>query len=198
MKKVDPYSLAAALVAIAMALVLSGKALAGDSSVDRDRTIRLATTTSTENSGLLGDLLPRFTRDTGYDVHVIAVGTGKALRMGRDGDVDVLLVHAPSAEKKFVRDGFGEQRLPVMYNDFVIVGPAGDPAGIAQATDAGVALARIARSGELGDLLLDLEFDDRVDGRTRCHRLGHLDAELRLGIALQRCDQVGRGVCRRP
>lgn len=113
---------------------------------DRANTIRLATTTSTENSGLLNDLLPRFKEATGYEVHVIAVGTGKALRMGRDGDVDVVLVHAPAAERKFVYEGFGEQRLPVMFNDFVLVGPASDPAGLASASDLGNALRRISET----------------------------------------------------
>ena len=106
--------------------------------------IRLATTTSTENSGLLKYLLPRFTAATGYKVHVIAVGTGKALRMGRDGDVDVVLVHAPAAEKKFIAEGYGEKRYPVMYNDFVIIGPANDPAAIRKANSADVAMKRIA------------------------------------------------------
>jgi tungstate transport system substrate-binding protein len=112
--------------------------------VAAERTIRLATTTSTENSGLLKVLLPHFERDTGYKVHVIAVGTGKALRMGRDGDVDVVLVHAPAAERQFVADGHGIERRYVMYNDFVIVGPRADPAGIRDMPDAAVALARVA------------------------------------------------------
>ena len=107
--------------------------------------LRLATTTSTENSGLLAELLPRFTRDTGIPVHVIAVGTGKALRLGRDGDVDVVLVHAPAAEKAFVEAGHGEKRYPVMHNDFVIVGPEADPAGLDEARNAADALSRIAR-----------------------------------------------------
>ena len=111
---------------------------------DRASTVRLATTTSTENSGLLNELLPRFKAATGYDVHVIAVGTGKALRMGRDGDVDVVLVHAPAAEQQFVDDGYGEQRLPVMFNDFVVVGPHEDPAGLAEAGGIADALGRIA------------------------------------------------------
>jgi len=111
---------------------------------DRTNTVRLATTTSTENSGLLDDLLPRFKAATGYEVHVIAVGTGKALRMGRDGDVDVVLVHAPAAEQKFVDEGYGEHRLPVMFNDFVLVGPHEDPAGLAKARDVADALGRIA------------------------------------------------------
>lgn len=117
--------------------------------LDRDKLVRLATTTSTENSGLLGDLLPRFRSASGYQVHVIAVGTGKALRMGRDGDVDVVLVHAPAAEQRFVDEGFGQQRLPVMFNDFVIVGPADDPAGVSEAGSAAAALGNIAAAGKL-------------------------------------------------
>ena len=112
---------------------------------ETNKIIRMATTTSTENSGLLRFLLPRFTQDTGYEVHVIAVGTGKALRMGRDGDVDVVLVHAPAAEMKFVNEGYGKKRHPVMYNDFVILGPADDPAGIGAAKNAAEALGKIAR-----------------------------------------------------
>jgi tungstate transport system substrate-binding protein len=126
-----------------VSLIVAGAVMA---SPDRADTVRLATTTSTENSGLLNDLLPRFKAATGYDVHVIAVGTGKALRMGRDGDVDVVLVHAPAAEQKFVDEGYGEHRLPVMFNDFVIVGPADDVAMIATADSAAQAFARIAGS----------------------------------------------------
>ena len=124
-------------------LVLNASALA---EFDRTQIVRLATTTSTENSGLLDELLPRFEAASGYRVHVIAVGTGKALRMGRDGDVDLVLVHAPAAEQRFVDRGFGEQRLPVMFNDFVLVGPHTDPAGLAQAADAADAMARISAS----------------------------------------------------
>lgn len=105
--------------------------------------IRLATTTSTVNSGLLDQLLPDFEQKSGYRVHVIAVGTGKALRMGRDGDVDIVLVHAPAAEQKFVADGYGEQRFTVMYNSFVIIGPAEDPAGIKKSKTISNALANI-------------------------------------------------------
>jgi len=112
-----------------------------------DKVLRLATTTSTENSGLLKFLLPRFERESGYKVHVISVGTGKALRMGRDGDVDVVLVHAPAAEQRFVADGHGIDRRDVMYNDFVIVGPATDPAGVRGWRDAAAALRRIAERG---------------------------------------------------
>jgi tungstate transport system substrate-binding protein len=106
--------------------------------------LRMATTTSTENSGLLETILPKFEKSSGYEVHVIAVGTGKALRMGRDGDVDVVLVHAPPAEKKFVDGGYGINRRQVMYNDFVIVGPANDPAGIKGMKDSAKALEKIA------------------------------------------------------
>jgi tungstate transport system substrate-binding protein len=116
----------------------------GLANADTNKTIRLATTTSTDNSGLLKELLPEFQADTGYNVHVIAVGTGKALRMGRDGDVDVVLVHARAAEDEFVAKGYGEKRFGVMYNDFVIVGPQSDPAGLAKAKDAMTALQRIA------------------------------------------------------
>ncbi|MCU7922072.1 MAG: substrate-binding domain-containing protein [Candidatus Thiodiazotropha sp. (ex Dulcina madagascariensis)] len=109
-----------------------------------NKTIRLATTTSTDNAGLLAELLPPFTASTGYPVHVIAVGTGKALRMGRDGDVDLVLVHARAAEDKFVAQGYGEKRYGVMYNDFVLVGPESDPAAIAAAKDATTALKKLA------------------------------------------------------
>ena len=107
-------------------------------------TVRLATTTSTDNSGLLGVLVPRFEASSGYRVQVIATGTGKALRMGRDGDVDVLLVHAPVAEQAFVEAGYGERRHGVMYNDFVLVGPVADPAGVGATTDIATALQAIA------------------------------------------------------
>ena len=111
--------------------------------------VRLATTTSTDNSGLLAVLLPPFEQKSGYQVHVIAVGTGKALRLAREGDVDLVLVHARAAENKLIADGFGVDRRDVMHNDFVIVGPPADPAGVKGMQDAGAALARIAASGQL-------------------------------------------------
>ena len=107
--------------------------------------IRLASTTSTENSGLLEFLIPFFEEKTGSQVNVIVAGTGQALRMGRDGNVDVLLVHAPNAEKKFVQSGFGVNRRKVMYNDFVFVGPENDPADILGETDALKVLEKIAQ-----------------------------------------------------
>ncbi|HAQ32834.1 MAG: substrate-binding domain-containing protein [Alphaproteobacteria bacterium] len=106
--------------------------------------ITVASTTSTQNSGLFGRILPLFTEATGVAVRVIAVGTGQAIRLARRGDADVLFVHDPRAEQAFVADGFGVDRREVMYNDFVVVGPAGDPAAISGMDDAAAALARIA------------------------------------------------------
>ncbi len=111
--------------------------------------IRLATTTSTENSGLLARLLPAFEKSHPYKVQVIAVGTGKALRLLREGDVDVALVHARVAEDKLVAAGFGVNRRDVMYNDFVIVGPADDPVKIQGSSDAIEAIQHIADSHSL-------------------------------------------------
>jgi tungstate transport system substrate-binding protein len=105
--------------------------------------LRLATTTSTANSGLLEFLIPRFTRETGIEVHTIAVGTGKALRLGREGDVDIVLVHARAAEDAFVEAGYGVDRADVMYNDFIIVGPRSDPAGAASSDSVARVLQRI-------------------------------------------------------
>lgn len=93
-------------------------------------TLMMATTTSTDNTGLLDELAPMFKEDTGIELKWTAVGTGKALKMGENCDVDVLLVHAPAAEKAFVEAGFGKDRREIMYNDFVIIGPEADPAGV--------------------------------------------------------------------
>ncbi len=106
--------------------------------------ITLASTTSTQNSGLFGHILPIFEAATGVQVRVIAVGTGQALRLARQGDADVLLVHHKPSEEAFVADGFGVERFDVMYNDFVIVGPLADPAGVRGSTDATASLAKIA------------------------------------------------------
>ena len=106
-------------------LVLSAATLAGQSGE-----LKMATTTSTENSGLLEVLIPSFEKLTGIKIKVIAVGTGKALALGRSGDVDLVLVHALKAEQLFVQQGYGVKRYNVMHNDFVIIGPADDPAGI--------------------------------------------------------------------
>jgi tungstate transport system substrate-binding protein len=108
--------------------------------------IRLSTTTSTENSGLLKWLLPVFEAKTGAKVHVISVGTGKALELAKNGDVDVTLVHARPLEDKFVADGYGVDRRDVMYNDFIVAGPVSDPAGIRGSKDVIVAFRKIAAS----------------------------------------------------
>jgi tungstate transport system substrate-binding protein len=104
----------------------------------------LATTTSTQDSGLLDVLIPLFEEQSGYTVQTVAVGTGQALKMGEEGNADVLLVHAPASEKALMDAGFGAERLLVMHNDFIIVGPAADPAGIKGGTSALEALKKIA------------------------------------------------------
>jgi tungstate transport system substrate-binding protein len=109
-----------------------------------DKVIKMSTTTSTENSGLLDVLLPEFEKDTGIQVKVFAKGTGAAIRDGMDGNVDIIFVHAKAREEKFVADGYGAYRLGVMHNDFVIVGPEADPAAIRGKKDATRALRMIA------------------------------------------------------
>ena len=111
----------------------------------QERFITMASTTSTEQSGLFPHLLPAFKKASGIDVRVVAVGTGQALDIGRRGDADVLFVHDQAAEEKFVAEGYGVKRSPVMYNDFLIVGPQSDPAG-ARGKDVVAALQKIAAS----------------------------------------------------
>ncbi len=130
------------LLATAVALALA----TGLPAHAADRFITVASTTSTENSGLFKAILPQFTRATGIEVRVVAQGTGQALRTARNGDADVVFVHAKAAEEKFVADGFGVKRNPVMFNDFVIVGPKADPAKVRGTDDAPVALRLIAAS----------------------------------------------------
>jgi len=110
----------------------------------QERNITVASTTSTEQSGLFGHMLPIFTRETGLAVRVVALGTGQALDVGRRGDADVVFVHDRAAEERFVAEGFGGPRRHVMFNDFVITGPAADPARIAGLGDTVEALRRIA------------------------------------------------------
>ena len=112
-----------AFLILALVLGLGTVALAGP-------VLKMASTTSTANTGLLDFLAPLFQKDTGIELQFVAVGTGKALALGQNCDVDVLLVHAPAAEKKYVADGFGKDRKEVMYNDFVIIGPKDDPAKV--------------------------------------------------------------------
>ncbi len=113
------------------------------------KTVILATTTSTQDSGLLDVLVPMFEKETGYMVKTIAVGSGQAMKMGERGEADVLLVHSPAAEKKFMADGYGVSRKLVMHNDFIIVGPADDPAKIKGTKTTQDAFKKIAATGAL-------------------------------------------------
>lgn len=128
---------------IHVAALLAALSLCGPASA-AGRYITVASTTSTENSGLFGHLRPLFTAKTGIQVRVVAVGTGQALKLARNGDADVLFVHHRPSEEQFVREGYGVRRYDVMYNDFVLLGPAADPAGVRGLDDISAALARIA------------------------------------------------------
>jgi tungstate transport system substrate-binding protein len=123
-----------------LAVLVAGATLAAQA---QDKFIVMASTTSTEQSGLFAHLLPAFKKASGVDVRVVALGTGQALDMGRRGDADVVFVHDQVAEEKFVADGFGLKRQPVMYNDFVVVGPKSDPAGV-KGKDVTAALQKLA------------------------------------------------------
>src|SRR6187397_3666870 len=126
------------LAAVAAAAVLSGTPVSA-----QDKSIVVSSTTSTQDSGLFGYILPLFKQKTGIDVKVIAQGTGQALDTGRRGDADVVFVHARAQEQRFVADGHGVKRYPVMYNDFILVGPKSDPAGINGTKDIVAALKTI-------------------------------------------------------
>ncbi len=128
------------LAILVTSLGLLPTAVAGDDPV----AITIASTTSTENSGLLDAILPRFTARTGFGARVVAVGTGQAIRLARRGDADVLFVHDRASEERFVSDGFGVERYDVMYNDYVVVGPASDPARIRGLSSVEEALRTIA------------------------------------------------------
>ena len=150
----------------------------------QDKHIVMASTTSTEQSGLFGHLLPVFKQATGIDVRVVAVGTGQALDMARRGDADVVFVHDTAAEEKFVAEGFSTKRMPVMYNDFVVVGPASDPARL-KGNDIAAALAKVNAG--------DAPFISRGD------KSGTHAAELRLwqaaGIDLAKAKPAGYKEC---
>lgn len=130
---------------LACAMVVLG--LIGGGVTADERSIIVQSTTSTQNSGLFDHILPDFEDATGILVKVVAVGTGQAIRNSMNGDGDVLLVHARDAEEEFVAGGYGVERFDLMYNDFVIVGPLSDPAGIKGIADAGAALMHVARNG---------------------------------------------------
>jgi len=163
--------------------VLAGLLMAASASA-QDRVIVMASTTSTEQSGLFAHLLPLFKRATGIDVRVVAVGTGQALDTGRRGDADVVFVHDTAAEEKFVAEGFALKRMPVMYNDFVLVGPSADPART-QGNDIAAALGKVAAAGAV--------FISRAD------KSGTHAAELRLwqatGIDVARAKPAGYREC---
>jgi tungstate transport system substrate-binding protein len=129
------------LIAIGASLVVAVSAYA------QDKSIVVASTTSTEDSGLFRHILPLFKAKTGIDVKVVAQGTGQALDTGRRGDADVVFVHAKPAEEKFLAEGFGVARYPVMYNDFVLIGPKSDPAGVNGGKDIVAALKAIKDKG---------------------------------------------------
>lgn len=145
----------------------------------QERSITVASTTSTEQSGLFGHILPIFTRESGIAVRVVALGTGQALDVGRRGDADVVFVHDRAAEERFVADGFGGPRRHVMFNDFVITGPAADPARIAGLGDTAEALRRIAAA--------------RAPFISRGDRSGTHAAELRLWQQAGVDPATGRG-----
>jgi tungstate transport system substrate-binding protein len=131
------------IIAVAAAALIAGLSAAAA----QDKSIVVSSTTSTQDSGLFGHILPIFKAKTGIDVKVVSQGTGQALDTGRRGDADVVFVHAKSAEEKFIAEGFATKRYPVMYNDFVLIGPKSDPAGIKGGKDIVAALKAIKDKG---------------------------------------------------
>lgn len=148
-----------AIIAIIVVAVVIGTAFAFVLTSGGKASLRMATTTSTQDSGLLDYVLPEFESKYGCKVEVIAVGSGQAMEMGKRGDVDVLLVHSPAAEQSFVAGGYGTDRTQVMYNNFVIVGPSSDPAGTGQARNATDAFQRMYDNGTAGNV----KFVSRAD-----------------------------------
>ena len=137
-----------ALLRVALTLAIGVLTFSGAASGE-SRKITVASTTSTQNSGLFEWLLPQFTAESGIEVQVVAVGTGQAIRIATNGDADLLLVHHEASERKFVADGLGLERHPVMHNDFVLVGPGADPAGIGGMSDIATALRRIGEGEQV-------------------------------------------------
>lgn len=128
-------------------IALTASILFGTSVLAQEKSIVVASTTSTQDSGLFGYLLPLFKAKTGIEVKVVAQGTGQALDTARRGDADVVFVHAKAAEEKFLAEGFGVRRYPVMYNDFVLIGPRSDPAGIGGSNDIVAAFRKVKDTG---------------------------------------------------
>jgi tungstate transport system substrate-binding protein len=144
------YFMSKSMVVIAVSLFLTALFLCPSIAADRlQKNVILATTTSTQDSGLLDVLIPIFEKETGYFVKTISVGSGQAMKMGEKGEADVLLVHSPDAEKNFIAQGFGINRMLVMHNDFIIVGPPADPAKIKGMKSTTEALKMIAQAGAL-------------------------------------------------
>jgi tungstate transport system substrate-binding protein len=143
MKKFGAHAMFGCMILLLSALVTLSPAAA------QQRNVILATTTSTQDSGLLDVLIPMFEKKTGYMMKTIAVGSGQAMAMGEKGEADVLLVHSPEAEQKFVAGGYGINRRLVMHNDYIVVGPAADPAGIKSAKTSIEAFKKIAGAGAL-------------------------------------------------
>lgn len=149
--KTNRYPMVLFTMLTLLALVLTGCSPSATSTaapMPANPNLILATTTSTQDSGLLDVLIPLFQEKTGYVVQTIAVGSGAALKMGEVGNADVLLVHAPASEKTLMENGFGKERFLVMHNDFVIVGPADDPAGLKGSTDIVQVFQKLAASGQ--------------------------------------------------
>lgn len=171
---------------IAAALSTTVLAASSVTAIAEEQIIRLATTTSTYNSGLLDKLLPVFEKQYDAKVQVIAVGTGKALRMGQAGDVDVVMTHAPKAEQKFVDGGYGVSPKSVMYNDFVIVGPKADPAKVKGSENVADALAAIAKA--------NIDFISRGDDSGTHKKELSLWAATSQGKAFSNYKEVGQGM----
>ncbi len=178
-----PFSHRARQTVLGLVLAAAGLVLPAGTAAQHTHIV-MASTTSTEQSGLFGHLLPRFRQATGIDVRVVAVGSGQALDIGRRGDADIVFVHDRAAEEKFVADGFSTARRDVMFNDFVVVGPKADPAG-ARGADIAAALKKIAAAGA--------PFVSRGD------RSGTHAAELRLwkdaGVELAAAKPAGYREC---
>ena len=177
---------------LAFALCLTGSPLAAEK-------LRLAVTTSFQNSGLADILIPAFAADSGIDVQVLAVGSGQALRLGSAGDVDAVLVHAEAAEKAFIAAGHSPYRVPIMYNDFVVVGPQSDPAGITLAADAAQALNQIAemqtafvsRGDNSGTHLKELEIWEQSNQNPANFGAWYLSVGSSMGASLNMASSIG-------
>ncbi|MGD2139774.1 MAG: substrate-binding domain-containing protein [Burkholderiales bacterium] len=182
---------------LALSLSLGVLAVTGSPEV-LARDLRLATTTSTDNSGLLDFLLPKFEAKTGIAVRVISVGTGKAIKLGENGDVDVILVHSRPDEDRFVEQGFGVNRRDVMYNDFVIIGPAADPAGVRGMHDPIKAFGKIwtanaafvSRGDESGTNKMEMRYWKEVD-EIPADNPGYLAAGRGMGAVLLMASELG-------